>query len=86
MTQKPSICRMVVVAGLQGMINNGATEAPAVITRVWSDTCVNLTVFLDSGSTLHRTSVALYDTPAEYLEAADTMPDGHIGAYWPPRV
>ena len=74
---KPSIARLVIVP-MNAETNNGATEAPAIITRVWSDTLVNVRVLSDSDrSPEWRTSVALYE------EKPDEP--GHV-AWWPPRV
>lgn len=47
--QKPSVGRIVHVT-VDPRHNNGADVAPAVITRVWSDTCVNLRVLHDGPS------------------------------------
>lgn len=47
--QKPSVGRIVHVT-VDGRYNNGSDVAPAVITRVWSDTCVNLRVLYDGPS------------------------------------
>jgi len=51
---KPSIGRIVIfhVKEMEGDINNGALEAPAMILRVWNDTCVNLRVFFDGDGCL----------------------------------
>jgi hypothetical protein len=50
---KPSIGRIVHFVASEG-------HAPAIITRVFSDTCVNLRVFRDNGQTPdHYTSVSL---------------------------
>lgn len=43
----PSVGRIVLVP-IEPEMNNGATVAPAIITRVWSDTTVNLRVLTDS--------------------------------------
>lgn len=60
-------------------LGNQAKEAPAIITRVWSDTCVNLTVFRDADSPLSMTSVCLYE--------GDFAASGQSIAWrWPPRV
>lgn len=58
--------------------NNGSDVAAATITRVWSDTMVNLSVALDTSyGPLHKTSVTLVDEqPGEV---------GHV-CWWPPRV
>lgn len=70
---KPSLGRIVIHRGIS---SNGATEHPAMITRVWSDTCVNLTVFPDFGAPVLRTSQTLLTDPAQPQE----------GWFWPPRV
>lgn len=78
---KPSVGRIVLFE-IDPTWNNGATVAPAVITRVWSDTMVNLRVLCDSENVLWKTSVTLVDTP----EDAEASPlTGHL-CYWPPRV
>lgn len=61
-------------------LNNGADEAPAIVTRVWSDTMVNVRVLTDSGerrSQDWRTSVTL---------VAEKPEDAKHVAWWPPRV
>lgn len=75
--QKPSIGRIVLVA-LDPTMNNGATIAPAVITRVWSDTSVNVRVLADSENLLWRTSLTYVDS------LDDDSPRGSWA--WPPRV
>ncbi|MDQ0933812.1 hypothetical protein [Streptomyces turgidiscabies] len=59
--------------------NNGAAEAPAVVTRVWSATTVNVRVLLDSEAVIWRTSV-LY---RENLDALEGVPAVWT---WPVRV
>jgi hypothetical protein len=74
---KPSLGRIVHVL-VDPADNNGADVAPAVVTRVWSDSMVNVKAFLDSdGADLCQTSVDLYDErPAKNVTRA---------AWWPPR-
>ena len=69
---KPSIGRIVIHHGVQ---SNGEQRHPAIITRVWSDELVNLTVFPDNGFPISQTSQSLID-PNE----------GLIGWYWPNKV
>ena len=72
---KPSIGRIVMHRGVE---SNVAVEHPAIITRVWSDVCVNLTVFPDAGVPVARASqIFLADPEAEA---------GSHGWWWPPRV
>lgn len=80
---KPSIGRIVIVTGTAA-VSNGATEAPAMITRVWSDTMINVVVFPDSASPRALTSVSLHPD-AETAKGACTLPSMNA-AYWPPRV
>lgn len=49
---KPAICRMVIYHTEGG-------DYPAVITKVHSDTLVNLNIFHDTGGLVVRTSIAL---------------------------
>jgi hypothetical protein len=81
--QKPSIGRIVIVP-MDPASNNGATEAPAIISRVWNDNVVNVRVLPDdSNEVLSRTSVTLYPSSAE---AADANATGTHHAWWPGRV
>ncbi len=86
---KPSICRDVIVHGLN---SNGVLEHPAKITRVWAEgdtaegpVMVNVTVFPDCGQPIPRGSVRLYESKEEAL-AAQTISSDPMVAYWPPRV
>lgn len=79
--QQPSIGRIVHVSADPAM-NNGATTAPAVITRVWSDTVINVRVLLDSDSVPPwRTSLTHTETLDELAEDAR-----ELRWTWPPRV
>lgn len=73
---KPSIGRIVIYKvsseDKTGVGHNNAEAVPAVIVRVWSDTCVNLHVLTDGPNTLWKTSVSLGDGPSQWS--------------WPPRV
>jgi hypothetical protein len=73
--QQPSVGRIVL---FRSEHSNGATEHPALINRVWSDTCVNLVVFPDCGVPMNKTSVVLNE---------DTTEGNQTYAWrWPPRV
>lgn len=63
--QKPSLGRIVLFGALD---SNGQKEHPAIITRVWSDECVNLTVLPDYGAPVCKSSVPLLPegTQSEY--------------------
>lgn len=87
---KPSIGRIVVVKTVASF--NGATEHPAIITRVWgtndpadakgASVCINVSVLPDNTSAvMPLSSISLFETKAE-AEAA-----GHAtAAWWPERV
>jgi hypothetical protein len=84
--QKPSLGRIVLVP-MDPNGNNGATCSPAIITRVWSDDTINVSVFGDSAAsaTVLRTSATFVD------ELPDTFTDAQTGEQrnvwcWPPRV
>lgn len=69
--QKPSIGRVVIVP-----VEGG--EAPAMVTRVWNDTMVNVRV-IDEGTMPLRTSITLHET-------ADAAGRNASTCWWPPRV
>lgn len=79
--QLPSLGRIVIVP-MDPAKNNGANTAPAIITRVWNDTMVNVRVQPDTASTFMRTSVELADT-------VPTVDDGGLVPHvwsWPART
>lgn len=83
---RPSIGRFVHVIGPDAE-SNGAKVAPAVITRVWSEDMVNVTIFPDGAAPVPRTSVKLYadENAARGITLADyRFPPNQ--AFWPPRV
>jgi hypothetical protein len=67
--QKPALGRIVHVL-VDPKTNNGSDVAPATITRVWSDTCINLRVTRDNypGPEEWLTSWSLHES-REALEA-----------------
>lgn len=71
---KPSLGRIVIYHD-KSQSFNGQYFAPAVITRVWSDTCVNLIVLADCTNPFVKTSVVL-----------DPEKVQDIGWSWPERV
>lgn len=83
---KPSVGRIVLVkldeqtsAAMSGNHSKewGALDvAPAIIVRVWTDTCVNLKVFSDGFNDVWITSVS-------FDESENPLPRTW---HWPPRV
>lgn len=66
---KPSIGRIVVFtpSGNDSECrHNGASEVPAIITRVFSDTVVNLKVITDGSATPWRTSATYSEEGTPY--------------------
>ena len=93
---KPTVGRIVHVL-VSPELNNGSEVAPAVITRVFSENCVNVRVLLDaSPAAVHEwaTSRRLHATEAEAREAVrrDTSTTGlpvgfvNVHAFWPTRA
>jgi hypothetical protein len=67
----------VVLVPMDRAVNNGASEAPAVITRVWSPTTVNVRVLADNDSAPQwRTSVT-------FVETLDHVDSGAAVWTWP---
>lgn len=91
--QKPSLGQIVLVPA-DPALNNGADVAPAMITRVWSDTLVNVRVLLDGHEVPWKTSIPLFAGPDELAEAKARRDAEHpvwtgelfYGAFWPPQV
>ena len=70
---KPTIGRVVIYKYVSKCEhNNFAEECPAVIVRVWSDTCVNLKLLEDGPENSWKTSV--------------TKGDGVNNWHWPVKV
>jgi hypothetical protein len=61
---------------------NGTRTHPAMITRVWTDDCVNLLVFFDASAPMVMTSMTLL--PNEVF--AEGMHCTNSGWRWPERV
>lgn len=96
--QKAALGRIVHVL-VDPKTNNGSDVAPAMITRVWSDECVNLRVVRDhyADASEWLTSMSLYDSiealdaavaarQAEFDATAGGLTAYRVGAFWPPRV
>lgn len=82
---KPSIGRIVHVTGPAASAN-GVDIAPAIITRVWSDTMLNVTVFPDAATPRPATSVKLVEDEATASDINAQAEHPQNLAYWPPRV
>ena len=75
---KPTVGRIVHFKSADAsQMGNGAEVVPAIITRVWSDTCVNLTVMRDFDQPLVLASVQLV--------AEDELDQHTTFCFWPPR-
>ncbi len=61
---------------------NCTRDHAAIITRVWSDTCVNLHVFFDAHDPESRNSVV----ELAELPEGTTDTSGNGGWFWPPRT
>lgn len=87
---QPTIGRIVHVTQVPGPLNNHADVAPAVITRVFGESCVNVRVLHDGPSVVGAesgrldwlTSIPLYDTEEE----ARANTGLQHAAFWPPRA
>lgn len=90
--QKPSAGRVVHVL-VDPKVNNGSDVAPAEITRVWSDTCVNLRITYDGPSvppegrqdwmtsmSLHESREALEEHRAQRQAELDAISPGQAVA------
>jgi hypothetical protein len=78
-SQKPSVGCIVLVP-MHPTRNNGATVAPAIVTRVWSDECINVRVLADGDETEWRKS-------ALRRETLDDLPNDQTNHWmWPPRT
>lgn len=75
--QKPSLGRIVLFRVWDGRNDQAPLEHPALITRVWSDVCVNLTVFPDNDQPFLRSSVIYNSAEVSHQEYAWR---------WPPKV
>lgn len=76
--QRPSVGRVVLYVPAPGQAGGATDTCPAIITRVWSDTVVNLSVFPDMGAGFSVASVDLLPTVPPVLEPRT--------CFWPPRV
>lgn len=77
----PTIGRVVLVRGHN---SNGSDVHPAIVTRAWSDRCVNLTIFGDFAAPTFAGSVEFRQTEADALAFLANNPTALV-AHWPPR-
>lgn len=81
-TRSPQIGDMV-LAIVDPATNNGTDEAPAIITRVFTDALVNVRILVDTGAVPPcKTSVWLYAT----REDVDASTNPSHAVFWPPRA
>lgn len=78
MNPTPTVGQIVLVPMEPTEANHFAHIAPAIITRVWSDTTVNVRVLADGPDMPWRTSVT-------YIDALNNA-EGTYRWTWPPRV
>lgn len=57
---KPTVGRIV------HYVNENGEHCAAIVAKVWSDTCVNLTLFTPNGGTESRTSASYDELPRSY--------------------
>lgn len=70
---KPTAGRIVLYTPMAGeFTGNDTSPVPAIITRVWSDECVNLKVFSDG--------------PSDYWVTSVLLGEGYRTWAWPPRA
>jgi hypothetical protein len=74
---KPTI-GCIVITLVDPAKNNGADLAPAIITRVWNDTMVNIKTLNDGLANEWKTSVSLFGTEDEARERG-----GYSSCFWP---
>jgi len=76
---KPTVGRVVLYTPNQGSpdetLAKGTGKLAAIITNVWSDTCVNLAVFDANGIATNRTSVLL-------VQEGNPIPTGGFYCEW----
>lgn len=73
----PTVGRVVLFRSKDPQMTGGATEVPALVTRVWSDTCVNLQVMRDGhGATPIGVTSVTYDD-------SDTMTSSYCWRWMP---
>jgi hypothetical protein len=73
-SQRPTIGRIVLVNLPAG--GDARTFAPGIITRVWSDTAINVSVFRDGDAHVSPYTSLVYDEHGHTLHSWS----------WPPRV
>jgi hypothetical protein len=74
--------RIVIVKGIR---SNGTDEHPAIVTRVWSESCCNCTVFLDAQPPKPYCSIKLYKSREEADAALNNSSGTDVVAFWPER-
>lgn len=79
MQQTPTLGRIVLVPVAPDG-NNGSGIAPAIITRVWNDTMINVRILVDGPDVPWLTSLS-------YAGNLDDVAGTHAYVWtWPPRV
>ncbi len=79
----PTLGRIVHTKGC--VTSNGTDEHAALVTRPWSESCVNVKVLPDCREPIDVCSVAFVQTREAALAYLAANPNGMV-AFWPPRV